>query len=131
AEQLSYGTLYRALSIENIEGILANREAETAAIRRNLGAMTAALQALAGGKGPRATVQHYYGLAGIKQANWNITKAEREYFVFEAAHISAHLDKAFARRHRERCLERKLVSHDLTNDTVAYAKDLEPFEPSR
>src|SRR6476660_4586337 len=49
AEQLNYGTLYRPMPIENIEGLLANREAETAAIRRNLSAMTAALQAIAGG----------------------------------------------------------------------------------
>jgi len=130
-EQLSYGTLYRPLPIENIEGILADREAETAAIRRNLTAMAATLQALAGGSGPKATVQHYYGIAGIKQANWNITHANGEYRCFEAAHLSAHLDKAFARRHRERCIERQLVSYDLTNDLVVRATDIEPFEPSR
>jgi sugar-specific transcriptional regulator TrmB len=131
AEKLSYGTLYRALPLENIEGLLANREAETAAIRRNLDAMTAALQTIAGGSGPKATVQHYYGLAGLKQANWNITKANGEYRCFEAAHLSAHLDKAFARRHRERCIEQELISYDLTNDTVVLAKEIEPFEPSR
>lgn len=131
AEQLSYGTLYRALPIENIENLLASREAETADIRHNLSAMTAALQAIAGGSGPKATVQHYYGLAGLKQANWNLTRAEKEFRVFEAAHLSVHLDKAFARRHRERCMERGLTSYDLTNDTTALAKDLEPFEPSR
>jgi sugar-specific transcriptional regulator TrmB len=131
AEQLSYGTLYRPMPIENIEGLLANREAETAAIRRNLGGMTAALQAIAGGSGPKATVQHYYGLAGIKQANWNITKADKEYRCFEAAHISAHLDQAFARRHRERCIERGLTSYDLTNATSVNAKEIEPFEPSK
>ena len=131
AEQLSYGTLYRPMPIKNIEGLLANREAETAAIRRNLGAMTAALQAIAGGSGPKATLQHYYGPAGIKQANWNTTRANGEYRCFEVAHISQHLDQAFARRHRERCMERQLTSYDLTNDTVARAKDLEPFEPSR
>ncbi|HSW66582.1 MAG TPA: helix-turn-helix domain-containing protein [Bacillota bacterium] len=131
AEQLSYGTLYRALPLENIEGLLANREAETAAIRRNLGAMTAALQAIAGGSGPKATVQHYYGQAGLKQVNWNLTKADKEYRCFEAAHLSAHLDKAFARRHRERCLERELTSYDLTNATTVHAKELEPFEPKR
>lgn len=130
AEQLSYGTLYRPMPIENIEGLLANREAETAAIRRNLGAMTAALQAIAGGNGPKATVQHYYGLAGLKQANWNITRADKEYRVFEAAHISSHLDQAFARRYRERCIEQELISYDLTNDTEVKAKDIEPFEPS-
>lgn len=131
AEQLSYGTLYRPMPIENIEGLLANREAETAAIRRNLSAMATALQAIAGGSGPKATVQHYYGPAGIKQANWNITKAEKEFKVFEAAHLSFHLDQAFARHHRERCIERGLTSYDLTNDTVVRAKDIEPYEPSR
>ena len=131
AEQLSYGTLYRALPIENIEGLLASREAETAAIRRNLNAMSAALQALTGGTGPKATVQHYYGSAGLKQATWNTTKADKEFRCFEVAHLSAHVDKAFARRHRERCIERKLTSFDLTNDTSVQAKDIEPFEPSR
>jgi sugar-specific transcriptional regulator TrmB len=131
AEQLSYGTLYRPMPIENIEGLLANREAETAAIRRNLNAMATALEAIAGGSGPKATVQHYYGPAGLKQANWNITKADKEYRCFEAAHLSSHLDQAFARRHRERCVEKQLTSYDLTNDTVVRAKDIEPFEPSR
>ncbi len=131
AEQLNYGTLYRPLPLDNIEGLLANREAETAAIRRNLGAMTAALQAIAGGSGPKATVQHYYGLAGLKQVNWNLTKAEKEFRVFEAAHLSTHLDKAFARRHRERCIERQLTSYDLTNATAVHAAEIEPFEPSR
>jgi len=131
AEQLSYGTLYRPMPIENIEGLLANREAETAAIRRNLSAMTTALQAIAGGTGPRATVQHYYGLAGLKQANWNITKADKEYRVFEAAHLSSHLDQAFARRHRERSIEKGLTSYDLTNAESVHAKEIEPFEPSR
>ncbi len=131
AEQLSYGTLYRPMPIENIEGLLANRDAETAAIRRNLNAMAAALQTIAGGSGPKASVQHYYGLAGLKQANWNITKANKEYRCFEAAHLSSHLDQAFARRHRERCMERQLTSYDLTNSRSVRAKEIEPFEPSR
>jgi sugar-specific transcriptional regulator TrmB len=131
AEQLSYGTLYRPQPIENLEGLLANREAETAAIRRNLSSMTTALQTIAGGFGPKATVQHFYGVAGLKQASWNITKADKHYKVFEAAHLSAELDLAFARRHRERCIERGLISYDLTNDTSVRAKDIEPFEPSR
>jgi len=131
AEQLSYGTLYRALPIENIEDLLAHRESETAAIRLNLGAMTAALQTIAGGSGPKATVQHYYGLAGLKQANWNLTRADKEYRVFEAAHLSTHLDKTFARRHRERCMQRGLTSYDLTNSPKVCRKDLEPVDVSK
>jgi sugar-specific transcriptional regulator TrmB len=131
AEQLNYGTLYRALPLENIEGVLANREAETAAIRRNLGAMSAALQALAGGSSdPKATVQHFYGQAGLKQANWNLTKADKEYRVFEVAHLSQHMDQAFARRCREQCIARGLHSYDLTNATKVTLKEVEPINPT-
>jgi sugar-specific transcriptional regulator TrmB len=129
AEQLSYGTLYRALPLENLEGLLANREAETAAIRRNLGAMTAALQALAGGSGPEATVRHYYGQAGLKQVNWNLTKADKEFRVFEAAHLSQHLDMAFARRCREQFVARGLRSFDLTNKEKIKFTEVEPVNP--
>jgi sugar-specific transcriptional regulator TrmB len=131
AEQLSYGTLYRPLPLENIEGLLANREAETTAIRSNLGDMVQALQTITGSSGPKATVQHYYGLSGLKQANWNLTKADKEYRVFEAAHLSQHLDKAFARRCRERCIERNLVSYSLTNATSVKAAGIEPFDAAR
>lgn len=130
AEALSYGTLYRALPLENIEGLLANREAETAAIRRNLGAMTAALQAIAGGSGPKATVHHYYGLAGLKQVNWNETKAEKEFRVFEVAHLSQHLDIAFARKCREQCIKRGIKTYDLTNAETVTLKEVEPIDLS-
>jgi len=131
AEQLSYGTLFRTLSLENLEALIANREAETAAVKRNLGSMTGLMQQLAGASGPKATTQHYYGLAGLKQVNWNLTKADKEFRVFEVAHLSQHLDKAFARRCRERCMEQELISYDLTNATSVTAEELEPFEPKR
>jgi len=131
AEQLSYGTMYRSLPIENIEGLLASREAETASLRTDLRSMSDALQAIAGSAGPKATVRHYYGLAGLKQANWNLVKAHKEYRVFEAAHLSEHLDAAFARRCREREIERGLTSYDLTNATAVSAAEIEPFNPAR
>jgi len=131
AEQLSYGTLFRSQPLENLEGLLAAREAETAALKRDLSGMTELLQQLAGASGPKATTQHYYGLAGLKQVNWNLTKADTEFRVFEAAHLSQHLDKTFARRCRERYLERKLTSYDLTNETTIAAKSVEPFDRAR
>ena len=131
AEQLSYGTLFRALPLENIEATLAEREAETTSLRADLKTMTETLHQLAGAAGPKATTQHYYGLAGLKQVNWNLTKAKEEYRVFEAAHLSQHLDAAFARRCRERFIERQLTSYDLTNATEIKAASIEPFAPSR
>jgi sugar-specific transcriptional regulator TrmB len=131
AEQLSYGTLFRSLPFENVEALIAQRETENKAARDDLGSMIDLMQTMAGNAGPKARVQHYYGLAGIKQVNWNLLRADGKYWVFEAAHLSQHLDKTFARRHRERCIELGLISHDLTNDTVALAKDLEPINRSR
>lgn len=131
AEQLSYGTLFRALPFENVDALLAQREAETTTAKSSLHDMTEILQKMAGSAGPKATVQHYYGLAGLKQVNWNMTKADKEYRVFEAARLSHHLDKNFSRRHQERCMQNNLTSYDLTNDTAVYAKDMEPFDPTR
>jgi sugar-specific transcriptional regulator TrmB len=131
AEQLSYGTLYRALPLDNLEGTLANREAETAAVRRNLGTLTEAVRVLAGGGGPTAKIQHYYGIGGLKQVNWNLSKADKEYRVFEAAHLSQHLDKAFARRCREQYIKRGLISYDLTNATKVTRNEIEPFDTKR
>jgi sugar-specific transcriptional regulator TrmB len=130
-EALTYGTLFRALPLENIQATLAQREAETQTLKANLHDMATLLGTLNGDSGPTATTQHYYGLAGIKQANWNLTKAHKEYRVFEAAHLSAHLDASFARRCRERYIEKQLTSYDITNRTEVFATDLEPYAPSR
>lgn len=130
AEQLSYGTLFRALPLDNLEGVIAERETEALELRSQLDAMTTVLQHMAGSNGPKAAVQHYYGVAGLKQANWNLTKAKNEFKVFEAAHINQHLDKTFARRLRERFIEQRLHSYDLTNATTISAAELEPYNPS-
>jgi len=130
-EQLSYGTLFRPLGVENLEATIASREAETAALKSNLSNVATAMRELAGASGATTNVVHHYGLAGIKQANWNLTKADKEFFVFEVAHLNDHLDKTFARRHRERVMERQLVSHDLTNASVVTAKELAPVDVTR
>lgn len=131
AEQLSYGTLFRALPFENVQALIAQREAENTSAKNELSTMTELLQQMAGSVGPKANVRHYYGLAGLKQVNWNLTNADKEFRVFASAYLSQHLDKAFTRRHREQCMDRGLTSYDLTNDTTVSSKDLEPFEPSR
>lgn len=128
-EKLSYGTLFRALPIDNIEGLIADREAENAALRRGLGSMSDAIKAMIGAEAPETKVHHYYGKAGLKQVNWNLTKATKEFRVFEQAHLSQHLDQAFARRCRERYMEKGLVSYDLTNAIEVHSKALQPYNP--
>lgn len=131
AERLSYGTLFRALPLENIEGLIASRKAEADGVKQNLGLMVELMHQLVGGDGSKATVQHYYGVDGLKQVNWNLTKADKEYRVFEVAHLSSSLDKTFARRCHERYIERGLTSYDLTNSTTIDAAEIEPCDPTR
>jgi len=131
AEQLSYGTLFRSLPLQNIESLIASREAETADLKQDLGAMTQSLELLVGSNGPKSTTAHYYGKGGLKQVNWNLTRATKEFRVYETAHLNEHFDKAFARRCSEQFVNRRLTSYDLTNATSVVGKDIEPFEPSR
>lgn len=131
SEKLSYGTLFRALPLDNIEATIANKEAEIAALKRGISPMMQIMKSLAGSDATETTVKHYYGLAGLKQVNWNLTKATREFRVFEAAHLSQHLDIAFARRCRERFIEKGLVSYDLTNSPTLNIKELEPFNAKK
>lgn len=130
AQQLSYGTLFEALPIENLEAVIAQREAETSAIKRQLPNMTSLFETLAGSasNGPKATVRHYYGAAGIKQVTWNILKAKDKFCVFEVSHLSSFTDQAFTRHHREEVIKRGLKSYDLTNSTTALNKELEPVD---
>lgn len=130
-EQLSYGTLFKALPLQNLESRFADQEAQLNSLKSELNAMTTLLQQFAGSNGAQARVQHHFGIAGLKQANWNLTKAKTEFRVFESAHISAHLDHTFARRLRERIIERNLYSYDLTNVKTVKAADIEPFAPGR
>jgi sugar-specific transcriptional regulator TrmB len=129
-EQLSYGTLYRALPLENVGPLLAEREAETAAIRGDLRAMTDALKALAGGTGPEAAVRHYSGMSGLQEVSWNLGRAQKEFRVFEGAQAKNQRDPAFARRCREQYAARSLYGRYLTNAEKIAMREVEPLDPA-
>jgi hypothetical protein len=74
--------------------------------------------------------RHYHGVDGLKQVNWNLTKAEKEYRVFEVARIPQLFDHAFAARCRQRMVEQKLVSYNLTNQRSLSASELDPLDMS-
>lgn len=129
AEQLSYGTLFRSLPFSNLEAVVAAKEADLLAVKRQMPSIEGFFNTLAGADTdePKAAVRHYYGMAGVKQVTWNILKAKDKFCVFEVSHLSAFADKAFTRHHREEVIKRGLKSYDLTNDNFAQKKDLEPL----
>lgn len=117
SRKLSHGTQYHALSLDNIESVLEDRQAELGQAKRDLDTMAQLVREFVAQEDNKSIIRHYYGLNGLKQANWNLTKADGEYRVFEAASLMHHFrsDPAFVRRCNERMAERKLISYDLTN----------------
>jgi hypothetical protein len=60
-------------------------------------------------------VLYYEGVEGLKQVSYNITKAQDSVRVFEMAHLSQFLPIAFAESIREKLVEHKITTLDLTN----------------
>lgn len=129
AEKLDHGVLYRPLPLESVEAIIIEREADLHGMRQKLDAMSHIMRDFVAGGPPQTVTRHFYGLAGVKQANWNLTKAKGEYRVFESAHLPEHLDESFARRFNARTMERELASYDITNKTSVDIRNLEPCDP--
>lgn len=132
SEKLSYGTLYSALPLKNLEARLEEQALRASKLQKQLPALDSLVKTISGSEHSKETgVKHYYGLAGIKQANWNLTKATSEFRVFEQKHISEHIrDPVFTKRLREKYIENKLKSFDLTNNTKLSLKDTEPLDLS-
>ena len=60
-------------------------------------------------------VLYYKGIEGLKQVSYNITKAEKLLRVFEMEHLSDFLPADFAEMVREKLVENKVSTYDLTN----------------
>ena len=111
-----YGTSYEAQPPEVLEFLIAEKERKAETLRANLPAITHALQAMRAHSPTTSRIIEYRGIDGLKQMNWNLTKAKQEYRVFELAHLSDHLGKHFAEKIRRIQSEKNIVSYDLTND---------------
>lgn len=111
----SFGKQYSAKQGSAFEALLASKEAKLSSMRSNLEHVTQGLLALAGEEKATSKIVHFEGIDGLEQVNWNLTKASKEFRVYEQSHIDEYLDQSFARKLRQRYTERGLVSYDLTN----------------
>ncbi len=109
----SFGSIYSARGTEAFEAIIATKEAEVATLKSTLPEIAHQLQQVSSNN--TQSIIHYGGVDGLKQVNWNLTKASGEYRVFEQMHLHEYLDKSFSKNMRRRYVEKGLVSYDLTN----------------
>lgn len=111
-----YGTSYEAQPPQAIEFLVSERERATQGLRSNLPAALNILSTLQTHSPTTSRIVEYKGVDGLKQMNFNLTKAEGEYRAFELAGLDKHLGTHFANKMRERYVESGLKSFDLTNN---------------
>lgn len=111
-----YGTSYQAQKPEVIEFLVSEHERKAEALRSSLPAAINILKNLEQTSPTQTKIIEYRGIDGLKQMNYNLSKATKEYRVFELAGLDKHLGKHFADKMRERYIERGLKSFDLTNN---------------
>ncbi|MCB9822351.1 hypothetical protein H6801_03235 [Candidatus Nomurabacteria bacterium] len=111
-----YGTSYEAQSPEVIEFLVSERERKAETLRSSLPAAVHILENLQHQSPTHTKIIEYKGIDGLKQMNFNLSKAGGEFRVFELAGLDKHLGKHFAEKMRQRYQEKKLKSFDLTNN---------------
>lgn len=111
-----YGTSYEAQPPQAVEFLVSEKERVAQGLRSSLPAVLNTLGALQTESPSHSKIIEYKGVDGLKQMNFNLTKADGEYRTFELAGLDKHLGSHFADKMRERYLETNLTSYDLTNN---------------
>lgn len=112
-----YGTSYEALPPTTLEFLVAEKERKAEVLRSNLPAVTHALTQFQRNSPSTSKIVEYRGIDGLKQMNWNLTKADGEFRVFELESLAGHLGNHFAEKLRETWVEKHIKSYDLTNNS--------------
>ncbi len=113
-----YGTTYETSGPDALDFLVAEQETKAAALRGALPAALAELDLLRSHSPSGSRVVEYHGLDGIKQMNFNLTRADKEFRVFELAHLNDHqgIPSYFADKLRQTWADKKIISYDLTNN---------------
>ncbi len=111
-----YGTSYEAQPPETLDFLVTEKERKAENLRGNLPAVTHALKALQLQAPTTSKVVEYHGTDGLKQMNYNLTKADGEFRVYELAGLDKHLGNHFANKLRQIYRDKNLKTYDLTNN---------------
>lgn len=111
-----YGTSYEAQPPEVLDFLVHEHERKAEALRSSLPAALNILKNISQESPTHTKTVEYRGVDGLKQMNFNLSKASSEFRVFELAGLDKHLGGHFAQKMRERYQERNIKSFDLTNN---------------
>lgn len=111
-----YGTTYETTGLDSLDFLVSEYERKAESLRKSLPAAQALLKQTALTSPSTSRIVEYRGIDGLKQMNYNLTKAEKEFRVYELAGLDKHLGKHFAEKMRARVTERNLTTYDMTNN---------------
>lgn len=111
-----YGTSYEAQPTDALEFLVLERERKADGLRKNLPAVLSALSQIGMHSPTQSRIAEYKGVDGLKQMNFNLTKANGEFRVLELAGLDKHLGAHFAEKMRDIYANKQLKSFDLTNN---------------
>lgn len=119
-----YGTTYEALPASSLEFLVAEAESKAAHLRSALPAAAQLIDQLAPPALKGTQVMEYRGIDGLKQVNWNLTKAKERFLVFERANLDQHvnINVQFAEKLRFFWAASKIASYDITNNPHSQIK---------
>lgn len=113
-----YGSSYEAAPTSALEFLVDEVETKAATLKNALPALLTKIDQYKHDNAMTTKVVEYRGLEGLKQINFNLTKAQGEFMVFEVENLEQHpgIPKYFAERIRTIQTQKKIMSYDLTNN---------------
>lgn len=113
-----YGTTYEAASPQSLEFLVHEKETTVENLREELFDAQNALRQLSAQSTRGSRVVEYRGVDGLKQINFNATKAVKEFCIYEVAHLDEHqnMPASFVNRLRQTWFDKNITSRDLTNN---------------
>ena len=117
-DQQHYGTTYEALNPASLDCLVTKKETEAHRLRNEIDNITEKLTSLSGTTNGVSKVIEYRGIDGLKQINFNQTKAQDYVYVYELAHLDEHetMPQSFVDRMRRMTYENNITTYDLSNN---------------
>lgn len=109
------GMRFGATDPEQFNHLVAEKERELTTLKQSLPHLVSQLQQLVQTNTTTSKVLYYQGIEGLKQISYNITHSDKLLRVFEMEHLSEFLPKDFAEDVRQKLVDNKIFTKDLTN----------------
>lgn len=111
------GMSFGATSPQKFQQLVAVQEQQTIGLKNSLPHLLQQLNQLTNHTATKSKVLYYEGVEGLKQVSYNITRAYDLLRVFEMEHLSEFVPVDFAEAIRQKLVDKKVMTYDLTNKT--------------